>query len=87
MTEIDEIINEIEYRLHEDKAGICRILNDDNETMFTSSDYAHALRVLETDYLTPEQVEALQIHYEVMAEIEAEDRANRELSCDHYAGF
>ena len=87
MTDIDAIINTVEFRLHEDAAGICRILNGDNEVMFTSSDYSHALHTLETDYLTPEQVEALQIHYEVMAEIQAEDRANRALSCDHYAGF
>lgn len=87
MTDIDTVIATIEFRIHEDKYGICRILNGDNETMFSSSDYSLTLHTLETEYLTAEQVEALKIYYEVMAEIEAENRSNRALSSDHYAGF
>ena len=87
MTEIDEIINTVEFRLHESVDGTCCILNGDNEIVFKSSNYSDALRALETDFLTPEQVEALKIYHEVMEEIQAEERANRALSCDHYAGF
>jgi citrate lyase synthetase len=87
MTEIDAIINAVEFRLHESVDGTCCILNGDNEAVFTSSDYCHALRVLETEFLTAAQVEALQLHHEVMDELQAEDQANRALSCDHYAGF
>jgi len=87
MTNLEAIINTVEFRLHEDAAGTCRILNNDNETVFESADYFHALDMLETEYLTPEQVEALRLHHEVMEELQAEDQANRELSCDHYAGF
>ena len=87
MNEIDAIINTVEFRLHEDNEGFCHILNGDNEIMFTTSDYYLALNTLETEYLTSEQVEALKIHYEVMTEIENENRANRALSCDHYSGF
>jgi citrate lyase synthetase len=87
MTEIDAIINAVEFRLHESVDGTFCILNGDNEVVFKSSNYSDALRVLETEYLTPEQVEALHLHHEVMEEMQAEDRANRGLSCDHYAGF
>ena len=87
MTEIDTVIDTIEFRLHENAAGTCFILNGDNEIMFTTSDYSLALHTLETEYLTAEQVEALKIHYEVMAEIQAENRVNRALSCDHYSGY
>jgi hypothetical protein len=87
MTEIDTVIDTIEFRLHENAAGTCFILNADNEIMFTTLDYSLALHTFETEYLTADQVEALKIHYEVMTEIENENRANRSLSCDHYSGY
>jgi len=87
MTNLEAIINTVEFRLHEDAAGTCRILNGDNEAVFKSLDYCHALRVLETEYLTPEQVEALRLHHEVMDELQAEEKTNRALCCDHFAGF
>jgi len=87
MTEIDAIINAVEFRLHESVDGTCCILNGDNEVVFKSSNYSDALRVLETDFLTPEQVEALQIYHEVIEDMQAEEQANRALCCDHYAGF
>ena len=87
MTDLEAIINTVEFRLHEDAAGTCRILNGENETVFESADYFHALDMLETEYLTPEQVEALRLHHEVMEELQTEEKTNRALCCDHFAGF
>jgi hypothetical protein len=85
--DIDAIIDNIEFSLHCDRAGTWVILDMDNEVCFSSSNIEEATHEFKTNYLTPEQIEAIQITEEVWKEIAAENRANRALSCDHYAGF
>lgn len=86
-TDIDALIDSIEFSLVCDKHGIWHIVDLDGEVCFSSCSENEAILEIETNYITPEQMEAVQIRNDVWAEIEAENRANRSLSCDHYAGF
>jgi hypothetical protein len=86
-TDIDALIDSIEFSLVCDKQGIWHIVDLDGEVCFSSCTESEAILEIETNYITPEQMEAVRIQHEVWAEIDAEDRANRALSCDHYAGF
>jgi len=85
--EIDALIDSIEFSLCSDKQGTWHIVNLDGEVCFSSSSEDEAIREIETNFITPEQMEAVRIRNEVWADMAAEDRANRALSCDHYAGF
>lgn len=85
--DIDALIDSIEFSLRCDKRGTWHIVDLDGEVCFSTCNEEEAIREIETNYITPEQIEAVRIRNDVWAEIEAEERANRALSCDHYAGF
>ena len=77
--DIDAVISTIEFRLHTNDGQTWHILNDDNEVMF-SADEETAVREFESNYLTAEQLAAVQMELEVWNDIQAEDAANRRLS-------
>ena len=85
--DIDALIDSIEFSLVCDKRGTWHIVDLDGEVCFSSCNEDEAIREIETNYITPDQIEAVRIRNDVWAEIEAENRANRALSSDHYAGF
>lgn len=82
-TQIDDmsigaVIASIEFSLHTNDGATWHILNSDSEIMF-SADEAAAVREFESNYLTAEQLTALQMDLEIDNAIQAEDAANHRL--------
>ena len=77
--DIDAVLASIEFRLHTDDFATWHILNEDNEIVF-SSDEATALNEFQTNYISAEQLAALEVDFQVCIALQAEDAANRQLS-------
>ena len=77
--DIDVVLASIEFRLHTDDFATWHILNEDNEIVF-SADEAIAVREFETNYISAEQLAALELDLQVCIALQAEDAANRQLS-------
>ena len=75
---LDAIMAAVEFRLHTNDGATWHILNSDSEIMF-SADEAAAVREFESNYLTAEQLTALQMDLEIDNAIQAEDAANHRL--------
>lgn len=76
--DLSPVIASIEFRLHSEDGAIWHILNGDGEIMF-SADEAAAVREFESNYLTAEQLTALQMDLEIDNAIQAEEAANQRL--------